>query len=185
MKSQQEMACPLDAVVFREAGPLHTTAEDIVSGIGSKLSGGRWNPKGNMHVVYTSFDPITASAESVSHFRYYGLPLVKGYPKVTVCVQVKLSNLLDLTTLPLKDLLPVEMKLVLEEDWREIMRQGKESTSQALGRVAYQAKIQGLIVPSNAFPGGKNLLVFRDNLSPEDELRVLDPEKLDKLGKPG
>lgn len=169
---------------FRVAGPRHTTATEIVQGVGAYKAGGRWNPVGVMDVVYLSTDPITATAEAVEHFRYYRLPQSQAMPKVIVTVAVDAPAVLDLTDPAVRATMPVRMSDLLVEDWRATMNAGREAMSQAFGRAAFAAKLNGLIVPSKPHRGGVNVLIFPQRLGKAAVLRVVDPDLLANLGKP-
>jgi RES domain-containing protein len=174
---------PFSEKYYRVAGPNHTTAEEIVSGIGAQKAAGRWNPPHEMPVVYLSRAPATATLEADEHFHYYKLPLWEGMPRVTVAVEAVLESVLDLTTNEVGAGLPEPMASMLAEDWRAIMARGDESTTQAIGRLAHEAGIQGILVPSKPDPSGLNLAIFRENLSKVCRLEVLNTSQLDKLGK--
>lgn len=176
-------AKPLVGEYFRAAGPRHTTAIDIVSGVGGLKSGGRWNSKGFTKIVYLSVAPETALREANETFRYRNLSVSKGLPKVVVTVAVKLERVLDFTDATLASLLPEMMPSLLATDWRALMARGEESASQAMGRAAYNAGLQGLIVPSKPDPTGVNLLIFPERLTRQCRLRVLNAAELDNLGK--
>ena len=85
-------AKPLTGDYYRAAGPRFTTAREIVSGIGASLGGGRWNPPGAVKVIYLSREPETALREANEHFRYHGLPVSEGFPKVIVAVGLVLGR---------------------------------------------------------------------------------------------
>ncbi len=180
---QREEAIPVSGDFFRVAGPRHTSAKELVSGIGARRAGGRWNPIGMMNIVYTSRNPATAMIEATEHYRYYRLPMVEAMPKVVVAVRIRLESVLDLTEGFLSKSLPEPIDTLLSEDWRAIMERGYESTSQALGRAAFQTGLNGLIVPSKPDPTGSNFLIFPENLTSKCRMRVLNPKLLDKLGK--
>ena len=56
---------------------------------------------------------------------------------------------------------------------------------QAIGRAAYNAGFEGLIVPSHAFPDGVNVVVVRERLSrPSRQLTVLNKRDLNRLRNP-
>jgi RES domain-containing protein len=184
MSAAWPRAEPLAEDLYRVAGPRHTTAMEIVSGIGAFFSGGRWNPKHVMKVVYLSKTPETATYEANEHFRHYRLPLTDGLPKVQVAVRVEVGRILDLTKRSITRSLPEPMKSLLAEDWRAIMARGDESTTQALGRAAFHAGLQGLVVKSKPDTRGKNVLIFPESLTTQDVLSVLNPDLLDGLGKP-
>lgn len=166
--------------LFRVAGPRHTTAEEIVHGVGAFKAGGRWNPPDVMNVVYLSLSPETAMLEANEHRRYYGLPLAQGMPKVIVAVRVSANAVLDLSSTA--DF-PELLANLMAEDWRAVMARNDEATAQAVGRAAFAAGLQGLIVPSKPDAAGTNVLIFPESLSKSCVLEVLDPLSLEKLGK--
>lgn len=173
-----------EAELFRVAGPRHTSAKEIVSGIGAFRAGGRWNPIGVMNVVYLSVEPETAMRESLEHFRYNRLPVSKAFPKVTVSVAVKVGKMLDLTNPDLASRLPISLSELMSEDWRALVSRGTQPGSQAVGVACFQAGIQAVQVPSKPDPNGANILVFPETLTGEDRLEVTNADQLDKLGKP-
>ena len=174
-------ASRLDAELYRVAGPHHTTAKEILAGVGAFKAGGRWNPPSLMNVVYLSRAPETAAHESNEHYRYYGLPLSKGMPKVVVAVRVVVEAILDMTAAA--DF-PEPMVNLMAEDWRAVMGRMEEPTAQAVGRAAFTAGLQGLIVPSRPDPNGTNVLIFPERLTADCTLEVLNPDLLENLGKP-
>jgi len=182
--NQRARAAPIDDVYYRVAGPRHTTAEEIVSGIGARRVGGRWNPPDVMNVVYASCTPMTAMAESVEHFRYYSIPPWEGMPKVTVGIRVVAPVVLNLANPEIAADLPDSIDGLMAEDWRKVREQGDEATTMAMGRAAFEAGIQGLLVVSKPDPAGVNLLVFPENLDSNCQMEVINPELLEKLGKP-
>ena len=166
----------------RTAGPTRATAEEIVDGLGAFNGGGRWNPPGVMKVVYLSREPETSMHEANAKARRYGLPL--DMPKVTVAVRVEVELALDLTLAAIGRILPETMPNLLAEDWEAVMNAGDEPTAQAMGRAAFGAGLQGLVVPSSADPKGLNLVIFPQRFAKGCVLRVLNPELLEKLGYP-
>lgn len=140
---RRSLAQPFETELYRVAGPRHTTAEAIVSGMGAFLAGGRWNPPGEMKVVYMSREPETATKESLEHFRYHGLPISSALPKVMVAVRVKVERLLDLTDAVNSGELPISMAELVAEDWRALMSRNVEPASQTLGWAAFAAVSRG------------------------------------------
>lgn len=157
--------------VYRSATPRYCRSNDMVSGLGSAKMGGRWNPPGDLQTVYASLDPETAMAESLATFRYYGWALYEAMPRVFRALEVRLSAVLDLEDLPQ----PISGRLeaALAEDWRVLQASGQESLSQAIGHAAFEAGLEGLLVPSHARPGRTNLVAFIQNLQTTSSLRVL------------
>jgi RES domain-containing protein len=182
MLANQGRAVPFRRICFRVAGPLYTTADDIVSGFGARRGGGRWNPAGVMHAVYLSTDPVTAMAESLAHHTYFGLPYADAMPKVTVAVEVELNAVLDLTAVGSAG--PIATANLLAEDWRAAAADRREACTQAIGRAASIIGLGGLIVPSQANPAGINVVIFPKCLSPAETLVVLQPDLLANLGVP-
>ena len=153
--------------VYRSAAPRYCRSSDLVSGLGSAQWGGRWNPPESFRAVYASLDPETAMAESLATFRYYGWALYEAMPRVFRALEVRLSAVLELQSPPGR------LEAALAEDWRVLQASGQESTSQAIGRAAFEAGLEALRVPSHARPGRFNLVVFPENLQPGSLLRVL------------
>ena len=180
---KRDLARELDIEAYRVAGPRHTTAADIVSGIGAYLAGGRWNPVGQMKVVYLSHEPETATKEALEHFRYHALPISAALPKVIVAVHVKIERILDLTDPSIGSDFPMPISELLAEDWRALMAKDEQSASQAVGWAAFAARFQGITVPSKPDPTGTNLLIFPELLGKDNQLEVLNPGELDKLGR--
>lgn len=168
---------------FRVAGPKHTTAKEIVSGIGAWIAGGRWNAPESMKVVYLSTEPETAVAVANEHYRYHRLPVSAGMPKVLVAVRVECTRVLNLRDARLVADFPESIATLLAEDWRAVMSRGDEATTQAIGRAAFAAGIKGFLVPSKPVPAGVNLCVFPDRIGKGDHLSVLNPDALEKLSK--
>jgi hypothetical protein len=50
--------------------------------------------------------------------------------------------------------------------WRADQHRGREALSQAVGRLAREAGLQGILYPSAARPAGRNLFLFPDLLPP-------------------
>src|SRR4051794_22354837 len=84
-------------VVYRSASPRYASTDDLLSGVGSKVAGARWNPPGSFPAAYASLDPYPALDEVLAHFRHYALPIESAMPRVTVAIRVELSRVLDLT----------------------------------------------------------------------------------------
>jgi RES domain-containing protein len=166
-------AAPWIGTVYRSATPRYSDAHDMVTGIGSARVGGRWNPRASFPTVYASLDPETAMSESMATFRYYGLPPHSALPRLFRAIEVKLAAMLDLREVPLANPLPFWVRLGLREDWRALQDHGRESTSQAIGRAAWLAGLEGLIVPSRASPKGSNAVLFPENLRPGSQIQAL------------
>ena len=77
-------------VVYRSASPRYANKDDLLTGVGSKTAGARWNPPRSFPTVYSSLDPYTALDEVLAHFRYYGFPIESAMRRVTVSVRARL-----------------------------------------------------------------------------------------------
>lgn len=169
--------------MFRSASPKYANRDDIITGAGSKVAGGRWNPPGGFHTVYASLEVETAVAEALQHFRYYGLPVSKAMPRVIVALEAKLERVLDLRDGDVRRVLVVSKKRMLSEPWREEQRKGREALTQAIGRLAYESDVQALRVPSTARTVGSNLIIFPANLDPPNSwLRIVNRDELPRNG---
>lgn len=167
-------ASPWSGEVFRSAAPRYSGIRDMVTGVGSAHLGGRWNPPRSFRTVYASLDPETAMSESMATFRYYGLPPHSALPRLFRVLSLELAAVLDLREIPLANPLPFWVRKGLREDWRALQDRGRESTSQAIGRAAHLAGLEGLIVPSRASSKGYNAALFPDNLQPGSRITALD-----------
>jgi RES domain-containing protein len=175
------LAVPWSGELFRSAAPRYASKDDIITGAGSKTAGGRWNTPGSFHTVYASLDVETAVAEALAHFRHYGLSVAKAMPRVLVSLRAKLRRALDLTDGGVRRALGVSGRRLLTEPWREEQKKGREALTQAIGRLGYEADLEGLLVPSAARKGGVNLIVFPANLdAPKSWLKVLNKGELPK-----
>jgi hypothetical protein len=68
---------------------------------------------------------------------------------------------------------------LLDEDWLAIQQGGQESWTQAIGRGAFEAGFEGLIVPSaRDRPNGENLVIFPTNLRRGSRIDVIGKEDL-------
>jgi RES domain-containing protein len=165
--------------LYRSASPRYANKDDIITGAGSRTAGARWNPPGSFSTVYASLDVETALAEALAHFRHYGLRISKAMPRVLVSLEVKLRRVFDLTDGGVRRALGVSEKRFLVEPWREEQRRGREALTQAVGRLAYDADLEGLLVPSAARKGGVNLIIFPANLDPPKSwLRIINKGEL-------
>jgi RES domain-containing protein len=175
----RDRASAFRGVLYRSAAPQYANKDDLLTGAGSRVAGARWNPPTSFRTVYTSSEPETALAEVLAHFRHYGLPVHKAMPRVIVSIEAKLTTLLDLTDSSVRKALGVAEKRLLTEPWRELQKRGRESLTQAIGRVAYESDFEGLIVPSAAEKGGTNVIVFPANLDGRSSwLRIINKDAL-------
>lgn len=169
-------------VAYRSASLRYANSDDLLTGLGSKSVGARWNPPRSFPAVYTSLDPHTALDEVLAHFRYYNLPIETAMPRVTVSLRWQLSRLLDFNDGATRSALGVSRRRMLEAPWREDQRAGREALTQCLGRLAWQLGWEALLVPSAARRSEVNLIVFPTNLSPGSISEIINVEDLPPRG---
>jgi RES domain-containing protein len=174
VRQLRPLAAPWQGTVFRSVRPKYWASEDFLSGEASKRHGGRWNAPSSFRVVYLSLSLDTALEEVKGWSRYYGLQPEAALPRVFAAIEADLSETLDLMDGAIRQRLQVSLERMTREDWRAANERGREALTQAIGRAAFEAEFEGLVVPSAQDPEGGNLLVFPDKL--------LDRSKLQELG---
>ena len=161
------LARPLATIVYRCSTVERANKLDFLSGVGAKLHGGRWNPL-DIRTAYTSLDWHTAFEESVAAKVSNGLPIWAALPLVIASAEVSLDRVLDLTApevIQILDPLGFTLARMLADPWRTRIesRGAQRGITIEIGRIAYGASTQGLIVPSKPQPTGKNLAIFPDH----------------------
>ena len=125
---------------------------------GSRLRGGRYNPPGEFGALYCSLDATTAVAEVVQGQRARGVD-PSTYPEGSWWVydlDVVLESVLDLT----------DSKILAELGIEEAALTGGDiARTRRLGREARAAGFLGILAPSAALSGGRNLVIFLDAVS--------------------
>ena len=163
---------------FRIAAVRYANSDDLLSGIGSRLTGGRWTPKGGPPSVYGSLDIETMIAEIYGRARQAGFRPEDLTPRVIVAIQAELRSVLDLTTGSIRSRLRVGSDRMTVEPWRELQQRSEEALTQAIGRCAWEIGCEALFVPSAARSGGTNLVLFPGNLSVASRLAIRKVEDL-------
>jgi RES domain-containing protein len=165
--------------LYRCTSPRYANKEDVLTGIGSKTAGARWNPPNSFRTIYTSLDPHTSIDEVLAHFMYYELSIAKAMPRVIVSLAVRLRRVLDLTKVEVRRLVGVSSRRLVGEFWRVQQERGEEALTQAIGRLAFEMGWEGLHVPSAARKGGENLIIFPTNLDvPRSYIRIINKAAL-------
>jgi RES domain-containing protein len=172
IESELSGAASWSGTVYRSTGLRYTRVGDILSGLGSRKNGGRWNPPESFSAIYASLTPELAMAEAFAHYRYYSIPVSNAMPRVFVAIDVRLERVLDLTSMKVCGMLGLGMDDLIQQDWRHEQRAGREALTQALGRAAFHCSLEGLLIPSAARPGGSNLAVFPTNLLSSSSISV-------------
>ena len=158
--------------MIRSVTPEYASAKDFITGAGAQMNGARWNAIGTFRAVYGSMTSTLAMQESLAKFHRFGIPEAKAMPRLFRAISVRLSCVLDLTEGSVRQALRVSRKRMVDDAWWKAQGEGKESLTQAIGRAAYEAGLEGIVVPSAADKDGKNIVVFPDNLRGGSKLEV-------------
>ncbi len=168
---------PFDSVVYRSSTPQYATETDLLTGEGSRKHGGRWNPVGTA-VVYAALTPETAMAETLAHYRYYGIPPQNAMPRTFVAFHARLQHVLDFRQGHVRRRIQVSLDRILHVDWRKELEAGQVPITQRLGQAAYESGFEAILVPSAQIRKDANLVVFPANLKTGSELILLNKSKL-------
>jgi RES domain-containing protein len=159
LKKLLSKAGPWQGAIYRFVEVAYANRSDLLSGAGARNYGGRWNPP-RFNCVYGSLDPTTAQEESYATYDRYGIPRAKATPRVRVAIDLQLQRIVDLSSSAALRALGVTRKELAAVDWEAEMDAGKEALTQAIGRLAFDEKLEGIVVPSSRAAGGKNLVLF-------------------------
>jgi len=182
----KRFALSWSGIVYRSSSVPYSNRDDLLTGAGAKQAGARWNPPGSVATVYASLEMTTAYEEALAHHRYYGLPLHSALPRVMVSFRANLQRVLNLTDAAPRKVLGLSRRRLTSEDWRAFNAAGREALTQALGRLAWEAEWEGLLVPSAADAGGVNLVAFPGNLlPPASYLLIINRDQLPPKKMPG
>ena len=145
-----------------------------LSGVGAARRGGRWNPRG-VRAVYLGED-----AELLAREVGYAQSLGGAFeaspkpPMALYSVEFELARVLRVDDAFVARI-EAEWNDLLRDDWAAAIASGKLTTAMQLGRAAYDARLEALIVPSTQDPGRRrwNLVVFPDNLLAGHRLEIV------------
>lgn len=170
-------AISINTVAFRSAGVKYANEADLISGHGAAYYGGRWNPP-RIRAIYASLELNTAVSESYQEFLKFGFSPRSIRPRVIAGLKLELKTVLDLTDTHLCRSLGLKASELILEAWDTIQETGHESLTQAIGRAAYHAGFEGLLVPSAREKGGINIVVFPDKLARSSRVEILEKDDL-------
>lgn len=155
--------------VFRAASPEWARSKNLLDGRGAFRIGGRWSPPG-IHAAYVSERAEAALSEYLARARAQWLPDHSELPAVVASGEVHLQRILDLSVANPLLALGIDVAWLLASSWAEENEVGRESESQAWGRVASEVGFEGIRVPSAAVAGAMNLAIFVERLLPESKV---------------
>lgn len=177
MERAAKHAAPFAAETFRATSVEYANRDDLLTGLGAKINGGRWNPPGSFAAVYLGTAAETAVSEYLAHQRYFGFRDSDALPCTLVGLELQLQAVLDLTDGEVRKALGVSEARMLDDAWRKAKKH--ESLTQAIGRLAFEAELEAILVPSSAAPGAKNLVVFPGNVVPPNAyVKIVNRNKL-------
>jgi RES domain-containing protein len=154
------LAQPWKGTMYRATTLEYANRGDLLAGVGSRKAGARWTPPGTFNAVYASLEPETAMAEALANYRDFGIPISEAMPLVFVAVEVKVQALLDLTVSDVQQMLRILPRKMIATAWEAEQERGNEALTQAIGRIAWEEKLEGLLVPSARQKGAANIVLF-------------------------
>jgi RES domain-containing protein len=178
MRRCRPLATRLTGIIYRVASVRRANAADLIAGIGSQLTGGRWTPPGAFRALYASREEATALDEARQQNLRLGVPPWMALPLVVTALEVDLHPALDFTDGRVRRTLQISRDRMLAEPWWFLQDQGREALTQALGRLARERGFVALLVPSAARPQGTNVVVYPDRITANDRLAIVNPERL-------
>ena len=172
------LATKLTGVLYRVASVRRANPVDLVAGVGSQMTGGRWTPPGAFRALYASRDEATAMDEARQQNLRQGVPPWMALPLVLTALEVDLEPVLDLTDGWVRRSLHVSRARMLDEPWWLEQEQGCEALTQAIGRLARGHDFAALLAPSAARVRGTNVVIFPDRIGAAGRLDVVNPDRL-------
>ncbi len=153
----------------------------VLAGLGAKMLGGRFTPRGAFETLYIATTAETARIEAESRVIASGVVQAPSKPYVHFVVRGRLQKVLDLAGA----LLLATLKLTADEmaaSWVMDQAQGKEATTQVLGRAVHAVRrIEAILFPSTKNrPAGLCLAVLPDRLRKGSSLEIVDETGLVK-----
>ena len=162
-------AQPLVGIFFRSVAYRYFHPDDVISGEGTRLYGGRFVPVG-VPAVYGSAEEETALREVTARqqtLRGKKEIAFRDYPRLTYVLQIKTERHLDLS-----GSLPTELRQLLAECFQP----GEHSASQQIAELWIAEGIESVLFPS-ALGSGHNIVVYNANAAP-GSITVLNREAL-------
>jgi hypothetical protein len=171
----QNQLAPWSGTIFRSATIDHGSAEDLISGHGSAIAGGRWNPPG-LRAVYGSLEAGLSVDESLNAIlRGFGFSIEDIHPRVVVGIELNLKAVFILKS---SSEIPgwIDYDHLLTIDWRAENAEGREAASQAFGRTV--AQFGEALITGSSVRTGLNIAIFPDSIRPGSIFRVIHGDEL-------
>jgi RES domain-containing protein len=152
-------AAPLEGNFFRSVAFQYFHPDDVISGEGPRVYGGRFVPIG-IPAVYASVEEDTALREAANRqASLHGQSKTdfRAYPRMTYVLHIKTERSLNLSTA----LQPELQRLVVE-----CLETDQHFASQQLANIWIAEGIESIIFPS-ATGFGRNIAVYIANAQPE------------------
>lgn len=121
-------------------------------------------------------------AESLANYHEFGIPVSEAMPLVFVAVTVKAQSILDLTLADVQDELGVTSRRMASTPWKALQERGEEALTQAIGRLAWEESLEGILVPSARVRGSVNIVLFPSRRKRGSSWRIQRARKLPRKG---
>lgn len=144
--------------------------DDVISGEGTRIQGGRFVPQG-MRAVYASLDEETATREVTARkVRLGGQAQIhlKDYPRLTYVIGIKIEKCVDFRS--------VDRSTVLGQTLAAALDLSDLGDSQAIGQYIVSKGVQAALWPSVA-GSGSNIVVFLD-VDPPSRVEISNREDI-------
>lgn len=155
--------CAWRGTVFRCVELRWARPNYLVTGEGTRRHGSRWMRPAVTEVVHAASTESLALKESRRNLSYYAIGKPLPAPRASVGMELHLRKVLDLRQ-PERAMPTLILEELLSEDWRKLNAGGRESLGQAVGRAAWEAGLEGLLVPSAVDRRSRNLIWFPGSL---------------------
>ncbi len=149
---------------FRSVEVAYGLPDEVISGEGTRLHGGRFAPPG-VRSVFASLDEVTATCEVTARKARLGGRAqisIKSYPRFTYVIAVEIDRCVDFRSVNPSSDLGRALAAALDPSDLQV--------SQEIARYLINKGTQGAVVPSVVAPGA-NVIVFLDaNPAPKIEI---------------
>lgn len=154
---------------------------EVLAGLGAKMLGGRFTPRGAFETLYVATAAETARIEAESRITASGVVRAPSKPYVHFMVRGRLQKVLDLTDARVLETLNTTVD-EMTAPWVMGQVLGDEASTQMLGRVVHSARIIEAILfaSSKDRPDGRCLAVLPDRLKKGSSLEIVDETGLVK-----